>query len=181
MDLKAAIANQLKNIENRTGKTLEDFRLLVAQSGKTKFGEQRDYLKNELGLGHGDANAIVKHLNEPQSQNDDPLIEIYSGPKEALLPLHSGIMNIVKGFGEFEIAPKKGYISLRRKKQFAMVGPATKTQIEIGFNMKGVAPNGRLIQQPPGGMCQYKIRISDQSELDQEFEKWLQTAYESAG
>ena len=62
-----------------------------------------------------------------------------------------------------------------------MVGPATKTQIEIGFNMKGVAPNGRLIQQPPGGMCQYKIRISDQSELDQEFEKWLQTAYESAG
>lgn len=181
MDLKAAIANQLKNIENRTGKTLEDFRLLVAQSGKTKFGEQRDYLKNELGLGHGDANAIVKHLNEPQSQNDDPLIEIYSGPKEVLLPLHSAIMNIVKGFGEFEIAPKKGYISLRRKKQFAMVGPATKTQIEIGFNMKGVAPNGRLIQQPPGGMCQYKIRISDQSELDQEFEKWLQTAYESAG
>ena len=102
MDLKAAIANQLKNIENRTGKTLEDFRLLVAQSGKTKFGEQRDYLKNELGLGHGDANAIVKHLNEPQSQNDDPLIEIYSGPKEVLLPLHSAIMNIVKGFGEFE-------------------------------------------------------------------------------
>jgi hypothetical protein len=46
------------------------------------------------------------------------------------------IMQQVSGFGEFEIAPKKGFVSLRRKKQFAMLGPATNTRFELGLNIK---------------------------------------------
>ena len=34
-----------------------------------------------------------------------------------------------------------------------MVGPATKTQVEIGLNVKGLAGGGRLTEQKPGGMC----------------------------
>lgn len=63
-------------------------------------------------------------------------------------------MTAVKGFGAFEIAPRKGYLSLRRKKRFAMVGPATQLQIEVGLNLKGLTATDRLIAIPPGGMCQ---------------------------
>jgi len=62
----------------------------------------------------------------------DVAAEIYAGPKAALRPIHDALMAGLKPFGEFEIAPKKGYVSLRRKKQFAMIGPGTNTPVEEG-------------------------------------------------
>ena len=40
---------------------------------------------------------------------------------------HEKLMKEIRQFGEFEIVPKKGYVSLRRKKQFVMIGPKTNT------------------------------------------------------
>ncbi len=90
-------------------------------------------------------------------------------------------MDEIKVFGEFEVAPKKGYLSLRRKKQFAMIGPATNSKVEIGFNMKGVESTDRLVAVPPGGMCNYKLRLGDASEVDAAVVGWLRQAYDCAG
>ena len=72
--------------------------------------------------------------------------------------IHEKLMAEMGAFGEFEVAPKKGYVSLRRKKQFAMIGPATNTRFEVGLNLKGVA-----------------------GEVDAELLGWLRTAWEQAG
>lgn len=67
---------------------------------------------------------------------DQVLDEIYAGPKAALRPIHDRLMADIVKFGEFETLPKKGYVSLRRKKQFAMIGPATNTRVEVGITPK---------------------------------------------
>ena len=87
----------------------------------------------------------------------------------------------VRGFGAFEEAPKKTYVSLRRKKQFAMVGPATKDSVEIGLNAKDLPAHPRLKVQPPGGMCQATTRITSAADVDDMLAGWLQQAYDSAG
>jgi hypothetical protein len=97
-----------------------------------------------------------------------------------LRPIHDALMAAIETFGPFEISPKKGYVSLRGKKQFAMVGPATNTQVEIGLNMKGVKGTSRLIEQKPGGMCQYKVRVGNAKEVDAELLGWIRQAYDAS-
>jgi hypothetical protein len=83
-------------------------------------------------------------------------------------------------FGAFEVAPKKGYVSLRRKKQFAMIGPGSATRVDVGLNMKDVPATERLLAEKPGGMCQYKVKLSSASEVDAELIGWLRLAFDAA-
>jgi hypothetical protein len=189
-DIDKATQTQINNIQAKTGKNLEELRAILQGSGLEKHGELRAFLQKELGLGYGDANTLVQILRKSDgasaakakgASEGDVLDEIYSGAKASLRPIHTALMDEINRFGEFEIAPKKGYVSLRRKKQFAMIGPATKTQVEVGLNMKGVPGTERLVEQAPGGMCQYKVRLGDAAEVDGELLGWLRQAYESAG
>ncbi len=187
-DLEKAIATQLANIEKRSGKSLAELAAFIKASGLTKHGEIRDLLKRELGLGHGDANTLTHHVLKSDGQSaaaglspEEVVAALYAGPKAALRPIHDKLMAEIDKFGTFELAPKKTYVSLRRKKQFAMIGPATKTQVEIGLNVKGLAPAERLVEQPPNSMCNYKVRVSTVAEVDAALLAWLKQAFESAG
>ena len=187
-DLDQALATQLANIQKKTGKSLDELYAWLRQTGLAKHGELRDAAKSGLGLGHGDANTLVTlHLRAtgaataPATDAGAAVDEIYAGPKAALRPIHDRVMAAIEGCGPFEVAPKKGYLSLRRKKQFATVGPATKTQVEVGLNAKGLAGGGRLVALPPGGMCQYRVRLSSAEEVDAELATWVRAAYDAAG
>jgi hypothetical protein len=182
-DPQAALATQLRNIEAKTGKSLAQLRALIAQSGLSRHGEVRAMLIERLGLGYGDANTLAHaaKADAAPAEAGDPLDAIYAGNKAALRPIHDSVMARIERFGAFEIAPKKGYVSLRRKKQFAMLGPATQTQVELGLNVKGLPADARLKAMPPGGMCAYTVRLSTPAEVDAELLAWLRAAYDAAG
>jgi hypothetical protein len=112
---------------------------------------------------------------------EDVVGAIYSGAKADLRPIHEQVMAAISELGPFEIAPKKGYVSLRRKKQFAMIGPGTKMRVQVGLNMKGIPATDRLIELPSGGMCQYRVNLADVKEVDPELMAWIRHAYDSAG
>jgi hypothetical protein len=188
-DVDKAFATQLINIEKRTGKSLEELAKIVHASGLSKHGEIRDMLKRDLGMGHGDANTLVHHVLKSDGQSvaaeknlstDDVVTGLYTGAKAALLPIHEKLMAEINQFGEFEIAPKKTYISLRRKKQFAMIGPATNTRVEVGLNIKGLTPDERLVEMPANSMCNYKVKLTDAAEVDAALIAWLRQAFDSA-
>ena len=186
--LEKAMQTQLENIQKKTGKTLDELAAIIHMSGLSKHGEIRDYLKRELVLGHGDANALVHAVLKSDGQRaaegkseDAVLDEIYSGAKAGFRPIHEKLMKEINKFGEFEIAPKKGYVSLRRNKQFAMIGPKTNTRFEVGINARDFKKNPRLLEQPKGSMCNYIVTLNDVKEVDAELIAWLKLAYEGAG
>jgi Domain of unknown function (DUF4287) len=56
----------LDNIRAKTGKTPEDYRKMAKEKGLAKYGELLDWLKNDCGLGHGHANAIILYIQDPE-------------------------------------------------------------------------------------------------------------------
>jgi hypothetical protein len=189
-DMDKAIATQLANIEKKTGKSLAQLSDAIAKCGKTKHGEIRSWLKETYGLGHGDANALTHIALESDgasaaraagASTDALLDAIYSGKKAHQRPIHERLMAAINAFGELEIAPKKGYVSLRRKKQFAMLGPKTNERFELGVNFKGEVKDPRVKAVPPGGMCQYVVPLTSADEVDAKLIAIIKRAYDSAG
>ena len=192
-DPQAATLTQLRNIQSRTGKTIAELHAVLAASGLAKTGERRSLLMEQFKLGYGDANVVALFYGKPLPALDgavpvaatapqgDPLDAIYTGAKAHLRPLHEAVMQAISALGPCELAPKKTYISLRRKKQFAMLGPATKDLVELGLNAKSLPPHARLKAMPPGGMCQYTVRLGRADEVDDTLVGWIRSAYEAAG
>ena len=186
--LDQAVQTQVNNIQKKTGKTLAELGSMAQKSGLTKHGELRDMFKEKLGLGHGDANALVHAIfasdgaRAAEGKSEDAVLdEIYSGAKAVFRPIHEKLLKEINKFGEFEIVPKKGYVSLRRKKQFAMIGPKTNTRFEVGINAKDLKKNARLLEQPKGSMCNYVMQVADVKDVDAELVEWIKFAYEGAG
>lgn len=187
-DPDKALATQLANIEKRTGKSLAQLTAIVKGSGLAKHGELVAMLKSTLGMGHGDANTLVHTVlksdgaSAASGQSAEQVLDgLYVGPKAELRPIHDKLLAAMRKFGEFEEAPKKTYVSYRRKKQFAMIGPATNTRVEVGLNMKGIRATDRLQELPAGQMCNYKVKLTDPKEVDAELIAWIETAFDSAG
>ncbi len=180
-----ATLTMIENLHKNTGKTLEQWIEIVTAQNFAKHGEILKYLKEKYGLTYGFANLIAHKANQTDAgsadNQDDLIIKQYQG-KEHFKPLYDKLIAEIETFGnDIEIAPKNTYVSLKRKKQFAILNPATKTRFEIGINLKGQEPKGKLEPEKPNSMCSHKINILDINDIDKEVLDWLKTAYNNAG
>jgi len=185
-------ATMRANVEEKTGHPISHWMEVLGRTKLEKHGEMVKHLKAQ-GVGHGFANLLVHDFRDRKSggaagtgggavaEGGGGLVDAqYSGKKADLRPIHDAVVAAASGLGDdVEVSPKKTYVSLRRKKQFAQVGPATNTQVEVGLNFKGHATTDRLVAA--GGMCTHRVRLADVTEVDDELRGWMREAYEGAG
>lgn len=181
-----ATQTQLSNIEKNSGKKLDEWARIVNKSGLTKHGELVSFLKEKHGFTHGNANAVVhfaKQSHAGAAENSDDLVTGQYKGKENLKPWYDKLMTEINKFGkDIEIAPKKAYVSLRRKKQFAILQPSTKDRLDVGLNIKGVAPSGNVEEGAKwNAMCTHRIRVEEEKTINKELVEWIKKAYEQAG
>lgn len=180
-----ATLTMIENLFRNTGKSLEQWTAIVNSKNILKHGEIVKYLKDTHGLTHGFANLIAhkaRGSDAGSAANQDDLITKQYQGKEHFKPIYNKLTSEIQTFGnDIEIAPKNAYVSLRRKKQFVTLYPATKTRFEIGVNLKGQEPKGKLEAEKPNSMCSHKICLTDIKDIDEEVIQWIKEAYEKAG
>jgi predicted transport protein len=183
--MEKVVSTMLENLKEKTGHSLDEWKNLIAAQKFSKHGEIVKFLKETHNVTHGYASEIALKVlgSDADSTTDtDGLIESQYKGKESLKAFYDKLISEIQQFdGEFEIAPKKTYVSLRRKKQFIVLNPASKTRFEIGFNLKGVEATGKLQNEKPDGICSHKISLSDITEIDQEVIDWIRMAFNKAG
>jgi predicted transport protein len=184
--MEQAVQTMIDNLHKNSGKTLEEWIEIVQKENIDKHGQIIKFLKEKHGFTYGFANLVAHKARGSDAgsvENKEDLIENQFKGKEHFKPLYETIIAEVRKFGrDVEIAPKKNSVSLRRKKQFALLQPATKSRFEIGINLKGHQPEGKLESvTKANAMCSHQINISENELPDDEVFGWLKKAYETAG
>jgi predicted transport protein len=184
--MDAATQTIIQNLQKNTGKTLEQWITTVQGQKLEKHGEIIRYLKEQHGLTHGFANLVAlkaRGADAGSAANTDDLITRQYTGKENLKPIYDALLACIQAFGkDVEIAPKNAYVSVKRKKQFAILQPATKSRFELCLNLKGQEAKGRLESiTAANAMCTHKINLTEPGEVTEETIGWLKLAYEKAG
>jgi uncharacterized protein DUF5655/uncharacterized protein DUF4287 len=172
-----ALAKMIESLKEKTGKSLDEWRELIAAKGLTKHGEVMAFLKGEHGISHGFANQIALNRQASAQDSDNTMFAGKAVAKE----LYDGVLAVLKTFGDdVDLAPKKAYVSVRRSKQFAILQPAA-NRLDVGINLKGVEAYGRLEASGSfNAMLSHRVRVSSAAEIDPELVQWLHQAYQQA-
>jgi len=152
-----ALKTMIDNMPEKTGKSLEEWKLILKKQSFEKHSEGVNFLKSEHKVTHGFANTIVTLSKEDNSSSEDLVKAQYNG-KEHLFPVYEALIKYLKSLGsDVVITPKKGSVSIIRKRQFVLIKPATKTRIDIGFKLKDKQTTERLENSGPfGTMCTHR-------------------------
>ncbi|WP_245916186.1 DUF5655 domain-containing protein [Aureicoccus marinus] len=154
------------------------------QEALTIYAKQAEgvkYLKTEHQVTHGFANTIVTLSKEENNSEEDLVSAQYKG-KESLFPIYESLIGFVKTLGsDVTITPKKGSVSIIRKRQFILIKPATKSRIDLGFKLKDKPTTDRLENSGPfGTMCTHRVQLTDTAQVDPELKDWIKEAYEKS-
>ena len=184
--MEKAMATMLKNLKINTGKDLKQWVQIVKKQQLEKHGERIRFLKDAHGFTHGFANLVAHYTTRPLPGEEKAeavdLVAIQYEKKQDLIPIYNKLIKEVKKIGkDVEIAPKKAYVSLRAKKQFALIQASTKTRIDVGIQIKDKPFTARLESSGSfNTMVSHRVRIESIKDVDKELITWLKEAYSKA-
>ena len=177
----------LDNIQAKTGKTPDDFKVLAAKKGfmtpGVKAGEIVSWLKEDFGLGQGHAMAIVlllRQASQPRISSDEAIGRHFTGSRAHWRKPYDQLVRSLHKFGpDVRLAPTNSYISLLRGNKKFGVLQVTSDRMDVGVKLKGTPHRGRLEKSGTwNSMVTHRVRIEDDKQLNAELISWLHQAYE---
>jgi hypothetical protein len=171
------IQSQLRNIESAYGRSIDELVAEVAESDLTKHIEVVAMLKERHGMTHGAAHRVSLVARDRLAQ----AATTATAPAGPVQSVYKALLQTIVALGEdVEQTPKKGYVSLRRRKQFAMLQPCARW-VNLGLILHGVEAAGRLESAAKwNALFTHRVRVASAAEVDDEIRAWLRDAYRAA-
>lgn len=187
----------LSRLEEKTGRTLDEWVELAQAQGPKDERARAAWLKAEFKLGtHTAAWLAARSVGRGRRYDADALVDaMFSGPRLALRPLYEAVLAACLRLGrDVTVTPCKSAVSVRRRRVFAELLPSTRTRLDVGLALGELAATERLVLKPsarrdprithrislhhePGaGLTDIAAMI----ERDPQLGRWLKLAYERA-
>jgi hypothetical protein len=188
----AMVQKWIADLRPKTGRSLEEWIALVKNEGPPTEKEQKQWLKEEYGLGTNSAWWIAQRAAGKGYEDDDPdtylqtaeqyVEAMFAGSKAGLKPLYDALLKLGKSLGkDVKVCPAKTIVPFYRKHVFAQIKPSTRTRIDFGFALKDTEVQGRLIDTggfAKGDRITHRIEITSLEDINDEVKHWLQVAYD---
>lgn len=179
-EMRAQIAAQLLK---QTGRDVDWWNLAVAeQAGLADEAALRAWLGGQGVAGYPQGMLVMERFGYPGFllASADELIEAQYTDRQALRPILDAVVALASSIGQVEVHARKTYASLfTPRRAFAAVRPTTKTRVDLGLRIDGVAPEGRLLDgsRTAGGSVNLRLPLASVEDLDNEASDWLIRAY----
>lgn len=128
----------IDNLKDSTGKDLADWLCEIKSSNLEKRNDILNLLKTDYHFGHMNASllaGIYANGGKPVYGNTNELLENQFVKAETMRPLYDSLIKQIKNtFPNAAVLPKKTYISILEKREFAAIN-IKKTELRIGFDL----------------------------------------------
>jgi hypothetical protein len=182
----------IKELPQKTGRSLEEWLELTRKSGPPTEKERREWLKKEHKLGTNSAGWIAERADGKGMEEDTPeaylkaaeqyVEAMFSGPRAALRPLYDQLLKLALALGkDAKASPGKTAVSLYRNHVFANLKASTNTRIDVGLALGNMKTPKRLIDT--GGYekkdrITRRVEVRSKADIDEELKRWLKKAHE---
>lgn len=186
----------LANLPDKTGRTLDEWVALLDQEGPDGAKGRLIWLKAQHGLGGTTARMVADASVGLGRDGTDPKAYLEAAPgyvssmyegKESLRPIYDALLDFGLALGpDVTACPCKTIVPLYRTHVFAEIKPTTKTRVDLGLALKGVARAipARVIDT--GGLAKkdritHRFALTSPDDVDDVVREWLRVAYELDG
>ena len=183
----------VKNLPQKTGKSLDEWLVILEQSGLKNQREQRLWLKNTFGVGDTTAGLLAEYASGNGIEREEKeyldnahryVEDMFAGPKEPLRPLYESLLRwALSLYPAIKISPCKTIVPFYRNHVIAQIKPSTRTRIDFGLSLRdlGGLSSNRLIETgglTKGDRITHRIAIHSSADIDEDLAFWLKRAYE---
>jgi hypothetical protein len=171
-------------LERQTGESLATWKARIATAGPAGEPELRTWLAERGVTGYPQMLLVFETFGYPDylQKDADELISAQYRDRPSLVPIYVRVVEEALGLGHVELQARKTYVALvGPKRTFASIQATTRTRIDVGLRLDGVAPEGRLEIAKSIGQSSmtHKVGLASAEVLDAEAAAWLRRAYEA--
>lgn len=172
----------IAELKTKTGKTLAEWMKAITEKGFDKRNDLIAWLKAEHGFGHANAAhmaSLYKNGGKPIYGDSEVLTDSLFAKSQDLRPVYDELEKAIKAeYNDVKFTPRKGYMSIHDKREFAVVAVKSK-ELRLGLDLADEPFTDELVPAKTlGAMPRYTHMVQINGEGTKgDWKKYLKQSY----